>query len=83
MDTVKLAASRDTSVRFAFPNQNFGTDTDLDINRALVAFDQTRCASLGSRTTWCPPALRFLLLDGDLRKRAAPRITGAFRLTRA
>ena len=40
MDTVKLAAARDTSVRSAFPNQNFGTDFDLEINRALVAFDQ-------------------------------------------
>jgi hypothetical protein len=40
-DTLNLVAKQDTSVRLGTPNQNYGTEASLDVNRALVQFDQS------------------------------------------
>src|SRR5437870_4706429 len=82
-ETVRLTASRDTSVRSDFPNDNFGRDRELQINRALVAFDLAQVkSSLGPSDNVVSASLELRLSDNDLSRRSA-RVASVFRLTRA
>ncbi|HEX7476934.1 MAG TPA: hypothetical protein VF331_03945 [Polyangiales bacterium] len=45
LSSAALSASADTAVRAGTPNQNFGTQTDRDINRTLVQFSASALRS--------------------------------------
>ncbi|MGC4091180.1 MAG: lamin tail domain-containing protein [Polyangiaceae bacterium] len=80
--SVSLVASQDTSVYVGRPNKNFGGETALDVNRALIAFDQSALrAALGSSDRLISAKLELNLTNNALRK--LPRLVGAFRLKRA
>jgi len=83
IDTRKLAASRDTSIRASAPNRNFGKDTHLAIDRTLVAFDNGALRSaLGPEDYLLAARLELLVTDNDLREGASPSpmTLSAFRL---
>jgi hypothetical protein len=78
--SVALTASQDTTVRILFPNQNFGDDTSLDINRALVQFDSAALkAAVGPQDLVMAAKLELTLTSNRLR--TFSRQVGAFRLT--
>jgi hypothetical protein len=83
-DTVTLVASRDTSIVVRDPNRNFGNDPVLEVNRALVGFDQTALrGAVASPGDLVSASLELTLSDNDVRRRSSPRVASLFRLTRA
>jgi hypothetical protein len=81
-ETVALIASADTTVRLAAPNQNFGLSTRLDVNRALVRFDQAALSgAIGASDRLLGAELEFTVTASA--KRLLPRPVSAFRLTTA
>ena len=81
-ESLALVASQDTTVSLGAPNQNFGADPVLDVNRALVQFDATGLrAAVGPQDLVIGAQLELTLTASKLR--AMPREVSAFRLTRA
>ena len=50
--TVALTASQDTSIRPSAPNQNYGGEAGLDVNRTLVRFDSAALRAAVVPTTF-------------------------------
>lgn len=83
LSSATLSASADTAVRAGTPNQNFGTDTDLDINRTLVQFSASALSSaVGPQDFVTAATLELTLTNNALRRKTATRAVGAFRLTK-
>ncbi len=84
LSSAALSASADTAVRAGTPNQNFGTQTDLDINRTLVQFSaSTLSSTVGPQDYVTAAKLELTLTDNSLRRKTATRTVGVFRLTKA
>ena len=81
---VTLVANRDTSIRSTLPNRNFGRDDILEVNRALIGFDQNALrAALGPQDTLDSASLQLTLANNDVNRNSSARIANLFRLTSA
>ena len=79
--TVALIASQDTSIRRTAPNQNYGRETGLDVNRTLVRFDPAALrAAVGPNDILTSARLELTLTNNTLRRRAPAKTVGAHRL---
>ena len=80
-DDVALPAARDSSIRFSAQNVNFGSQTDLDVNRTLVAFDQTALlASVGAQDFVVSAWLELTLINNSVRRSQPAKQVSAHRL---
>ena len=77
-----LLPAQDTTVRNSRPNQNFGHDTSLDINRTLVQFDSAALtAAVGAQDVLVSAQFELTLTNNGLRRKTAMRQVDAFRVT--
>src|SRR6266542_1728764 len=67
LDSVRLVAARDATIRSSTPNRNFGSGEKLEINRSLVEFDTGALRNvLGPHDYVISARLELLLTKNDL-----------------
>ncbi|MFI5311801.1 MAG: SdiA-regulated domain-containing protein [Gemmatimonadales bacterium] len=81
---MSFSAQQDTSIRVLTPNQNYGTEASLDVNRALVQFDQSALrAAVGPQDYVTAARFELTLTNNNERKIAPGRTVNVNRLTTA
>jgi hypothetical protein len=79
--SVTLNVTQDTSIRLSAPNKNFGSSSELDVNRALVKLEPAELASVLRPGDYVVSArLELSLVDRATRRLSLPRQVGAHRV---